>query len=240
MPFSWHEIHEHLMQSSTPLGFQRAFDAIRQDHKHLEDFRDPAAVLDALHHGSRNHEAKNCILTSLIMAAQSRNKSADCALTMTLLALWPGMDAILRRSRRRNVGHVDKLPSEILARAIEAVRCLDLGRVNWIAATILRNVERDIMRAHQRDANRQAQHADIDPDEVAAGGFTDGPAISQGRLFDEVQHFVGADAKLVIRVVVEGYSQVEMAVELGLSDAAARKRYQRAIRQLRDAMKEKS
>jgi len=228
------------MQSSTSLGFQREFDAIRQDHEHLDNFRDPAAVFDALHHDSRDHEAKNRILTSLIMAAQSRNKSADCALTMMLLALWPGMDAILRRSRRRNFGHVDELPSEILARATEAVRCLDLGRVNWIAATILRNVERDITRAYQRDASRQGQHADIDPDEVAAGGFTEGPTISQGHLFDEVQRFIGADAKLVIRVAVEEFSQVEMAVELGLSDAAARKRYQRAIRQLRDALKEKS
>ncbi len=240
MPFSWHEIHEHLMQSSFTLGFQREFDAIRQDYQHLEHFSDPAAVLDVLHHGPRDHEAKNRILTSLIMTAQSQNRNADCALTMMLLALWPGMDAILRRSRRRNVGHVDELPSEILARATEAVRCLDPGRVNWIAATILRNVERDIMRAHQRDANRQAQHADIDTDEVAADGFTDSPPSNPNRLFDEVRYVIGADARLVIRVAIEGFSQVEMAVELGLSEAATRKRYQRAIRKLRNAMKENS
>ena len=240
MSFTWHEIFDHLMQSSSTLGFQREFNAVRHSHKDLAGYHEPGAVLDTLHRGSRDHEAKNRILTSLIMAAQSKSGSADCALTMMLLALWPGLDAIMRRSRRRNFGHVDELPSEILARATETIRCLDLFRVNWIAATILRNVERDLMRAHQREASRQGQHADIDPDEVVAGGFTDSPPSNPNRLFDEVQRFIGADARLVIRVAVEGFSQVEMAVELGLSEAATRKRYQRAIRRLRNAMKENS
>ncbi len=236
MPFSWHEIHEHLMQSSTPLGFQRAFDAFRQDHEHLEHFHDPAAVLDTLHHGSRDHEAKNRILTSLIMAAQSRNKSADCALTMMLLALWPGLDAIMRRSKRRRLGYADELPSEILGRATEAIRCLDLSRVNRVAATILRNIERDIMRAHQREVSRQRQHADIDPDEVSIGVFVREPTTSPERLEAEVASIIGVDARLVLRVAVDGFSQIEIAVELGLSEAASRKRYQRATRRLRDAM----
>ena len=29
MSFAWHEIHDHLMQSSSTLGFQRSFDALR-------------------------------------------------------------------------------------------------------------------------------------------------------------------------------------------------------------------
>jgi RNA polymerase sigma-70 factor (ECF subfamily) len=49
---------------------------------------------------------------------------------------------------------------------------------------------------------------------------------------------IGADAGLVLRVAVEGFSQAEVAVELGLSEAAARKRYQRATRRLRAALHE--
>ncbi|HCP82356.1 MAG TPA: hypothetical protein DIT67_12525 [Octadecabacter sp.] len=236
MSFTWHEIFEHLMQSSSTLGFQRDFDVIRRDHGYLSGFREPAAVLDTLHGGVGEHDAKNSILTSLVMAAQSEGAGTNCALTLMLLALWPGLDAAMRRSKRRRLGHADELPSEILARATEATRCLDLSRVNWIAATILRNIERDLMRAHQREADRQRQHADIDPDEVLVGVFAGGPEIGLGRLFDEVTHIVGVDAKLVFRVAVDGFSQAEVAVELGLSNAATRKRYQRATRRLRDAM----
>jgi DNA-directed RNA polymerase specialized sigma24 family protein len=42
----------------------------------------------------------------------------------------------------------------------------------------------------------------------------------------------------VIRVAIEGFSQAEVAVELGLTEAAARKRYQRAMRRLHDALQE--
>ena len=64
------------------------------------------------------------------------------------------------------------------------------------------------------------------------------PALGHARLQDDMRRLIGADAALVIRVAVEGFSQAEAAVELGLSEAAARKRYQRATRKLRDALQE--
>jgi len=39
-------------------------------------------------------------------------------------------------------------------------------------------------------------------------------------------------------VAIEGFSQAEVAVELGLSEASARKRYQRALRRLKGALQE--
>ena len=236
MSFTWHEIFENLMQSSSTLGFQREFNVIRRSHKNLAGYREPAAVLDALHRGSGDHEVKNRILVSFVTASQLESGGSDCALTLMLLALWPGLDAIFWRSKRRCLGHADELPSEILSRVTEAIRCLDLSRVNRIAATILRNVERDIMRAHQRDASHQRQHADIDPDEVWTGKFMQEPAASPERLEDEITRIIGVDAKIVLRVAVDGFSQAEVAVELGLSNAASRKRYQRATRRLRDVM----
>jgi len=224
------------MQSSSTLGFQREFSTICRSHDNLAGYHDPAAVLDALHCGSDEYVKKNRILTSLVVTAQSNRAGSDCVLTLMLLALWPGLDAVMRRSKRRRLGYADELPSEILARATEAVRCLDLGRVNWIAATILRNVERDIMRAHQREVGRQGQHADIDPDEVSIGVFVRESTTSPERLEAEVASIIGVDARLVFRVAVDGFSQTEVAVELGLSEAATRKRYQRATRRLRDAM----
>ncbi len=53
-----------------------------------------------------------------------------------------------------------------------------------------------------------------------------------------MRKLLGDDALLVIRVAIEGFSQAEAAAELGLTEAAARKRYQRAMRRLNDALQE--
>ncbi len=97
----------------------------------------PAALLDTLHVGGHAPDEKNRLLVALVGVAQSGGETADCALTLMLLALWPGLDA-----------------------------------------------------------------------------------------------------DLVIRVAIDGFSQAEVATELGLSEAATRKRYQRATRRLRDALQE--
>ena len=155
-----------------------------------------------------------------------------------MLALWPGLDAIRRRSLWRRLGTADEVASDVLARTTEAVSGLDLGRVNWIAATVLRNVERDMIRVRQRDQTREHLASGADPDEVADSGDSGiGPA-GYARLNGAVRKLLGDDALLVIRVAIEGFSQAEVAVELGLTEAAARKRYQRAMRRLHDALQE--
>jgi DNA-directed RNA polymerase specialized sigma24 family protein len=126
----------------------------------------------------------------------------------------------------------------VLARTTEAVRGLDLGCVNRVAATVLRNVERDMVRARQRDAARDSLASDIEPDDVPADQAGRQPAAEDAHLQDDLRKLIGADAVLVIRVAIEGFSQVEVAGELGLSEAAAWKRYQRAMRKLRDALQE--
>ena len=128
MSFAWHEIRDHLMHSSTNLHFQRSFDAVRRAQATLTQFRDPAALLDRLHRSPGDQGQKNVILSALVIAAQSDGPASDCALTLLLLALWPGLDAIRRRSIWRRLGTADEVVSDILARTTEAVRRLDLGR----------------------------------------------------------------------------------------------------------------
>jgi DNA-directed RNA polymerase specialized sigma24 family protein len=236
MSFAWHEIRDQIMQSASTLNFQRSFDAIRRDRDQVVPFRDPTALLDALHQKAGSPDQKNLILVGLARAAHSEGHTGDCALTLMLLALWPGLDAIRRRCIWRKVGTGDEITADILGRTTEAIRGLDLQRVNWIAATILRNVERDILRAHQREAGRQNLRSETEPDEIAAEDGSDDAAISEAQLLRDLWLLVGADAILVIRVAVEGFSQAEAGVELGLSEAAARKRYQRATQRLRDAL----
>jgi RNA polymerase sigma factor (sigma-70 family) len=240
MSFAWHEIRDHLMHSSSKLPFQRSFDAIRREQAALVPFRDPAALLDGLHRTPGDQGQKNLILSALVRAAQGDGPASDCALTLLLLALWPGLDAIRRRSIWRRIGTADEIASEVLARTTEAVRSLNLGRVNWIAATVLRNIERDMIRARQREAARQSVASGIEPDAVPSDQLARQPTPEDAHLQDNLRKLLGADAFLVIRVAIEGYSQIEVGAQLGLSESAARKRYQRALRRLRDALQKNS
>lgn len=238
MSLEWHAIRDHLMHTSSTLHFQRNFDAIRHVQAALAPFRDPAALLDGLHRTSGDQGQKNLILATLVEVAQSDGPVSDCALTMLLLALWPGLDAIRRRSIWRRLGTADEVASDVLARTTEVVRRLDLGRVNWIAATVLRNVERDMIRVRQRDQARERLASGADPDEVADSGESGIGATGYEQLNRIVRKLLGGDALLVIRVAIEGFSQAEAGAELGLTEAAARKRYQRAMRRLHDALEE--
>lgn len=236
MYYSWHEIHGHLMRDSSTLGFHTAFDAIRRQHPALTRFHDPAGLLDALHHGTATADEKNALLRALIEVVQDKGTTADCALTLMLLALWPGLDAVFTRSRWRDGGSASELSSEVLTRATEAIRCLDLNRVNRIAATILQNIERDLIRARRREVAAQKLHVAFDLSDAAADPVASEPQASPNRLHRDLVRLVGADSTLVMRVAVDGASQGEVAAELGLTAAAARKRYQRALRRAREKL----
>ena len=114
------------MHSASTLSFQRSFDAIRRTRDPVMPFRDPAALLDALHQKAGSPDQKNLILAALAHAAHSDGHTGDCALTLMLLALWPGLDAIRRRCIWRKVGTGDEITAEILGRTAEAIRGLNL------------------------------------------------------------------------------------------------------------------
>lgn len=237
MSFAWHEIRDHLMHSSSNLHFQRSSTpfGVRRPPSHRSGSGGPAGRVAP--HARRSGPEERDPLRAGQGGAGRRGPASDCALTL-LLALWPGLDAIRRRSIWRRIGTADEIASDMLARTTEAVRSLDLGRVNWIAATVLRNVERDMIRVRQRDTAREHLASGADPDEVADSGDSGIGATGYARLNDAVRKLLGDDALLVIRVAIEGFSQAEVAVELGLTEAAARKRYQRAMRRLNDALQE--
>lgn len=235
MTSTWHGIRDHLVRSSSTLEFKRNFQFIRGSSKTLAPYRDPAALLDTLHHSKATSGHKNALLTALVAASQSEGTAADTALTVMLLALWPALDAVRRRSLSRRLGTVEDITSEVLARATTAIRDLDLQRVTWIAATIQRNIERDMIRTRQREAlwDREiAEEYRITRENIPS----DAPGVgSQTLLSKDLVELIGADAALVIRVAIDGFTQAEAAAELGIPMEAARKRFQRAMKRLRDA-----
>jgi len=240
MHSTWHKIHASLSHSSKTHSFQKTFNDLRRLYSPVAPFTDPVALLDMLRDQSVSPDQKNRVLRALLKAAQGTAPCADVALTLVLLALWPGLDAIRRRSLRCGISTAEEAASGLLARATEAISILDMDRVTRVAATVLQNVERDMIRAHRRETRLLQVAADIEPDEIPSAGGSPDEILVQARLTKDLQVMIGADATLVIRVAVEGFSQVEVALEMGLTETAANKRYQRGIRRLRKALKKNS
>ncbi|MEM5472927.1 sigma factor-like helix-turn-helix DNA-binding protein [Hoeflea sp. AS60] len=225
------------MQSSSTLGFQRSFDVIRNANLTImRRFSDPVSVLEFLHRGTEAPERKNDVLGALVEAAQADHQTASCAQTLVLLALWPGLDAVRRRLIWRWKLAPEDVAAEVMGTACKAIAGMDLTRVGRIAATLLRNVERDIGRALLREADRHEQHSPIDPDQLPLNAASEDPRESEANLTREVEALIGRDARLVLSVAWEGLTQSEAGAALGLSEAAARKRFQRATHRLRDAL----
>jgi hypothetical protein len=235
MSLAWHAIHDSLLHSSRTLTFQRHFDLIRRNCSPLAPFRDPAALLDALHRQSGSPDEKNECLRALVREAQGTAPESDTALTVLLLALWPGLDSVRRRLLWRRIAAPADITSGILARATETLRGLDLGRVNRVAATVLQNVQRDMIRACCVEAELRRVTSSTFPEDLLELRVPGGGHLSASLLHADIERVIGDAAALVIRVAVEGFTQAQVAVEFGLSEEAARKRYQRASRRLREA-----
>ena len=138
------------------------------------------------------------------------------------------------------------LVSEISARVVAGIHALDLTRVNRIAATLIRNCERDIVRSLQRRSAETARHRPIDeevmsePREPSVLGLPDDLDAETARRASSTcsSRSIGADARLVVAIAVVGERQHAAADALGLKPEAGRKRYQRALRRLRVQLRE--
>ncbi len=100
----------------------------------------------------------------------------------------------------------------------------------WFYA-ILRNVCTDLLRRQARDA-RAAHEAGL---ERARRDTAIPPA---GEALELLGQLKGDDRAVVMLRVVQGLAFAEVAAALGISEEAAKKRAQRALRRLRDAARE--
>lgn len=193
----------------------------------LARFADPGAVLAFLHDKTRDGEHKNTLLRALVFEAQSENSDADTATSLVIVALWPGLDARRKRLLRHFQDGPDVLGGELIGRLSQAIATTNLDRVTWIAATLLRNIERDIMRDLARQADGVSEVPVEDCPDLLHGATNRGHGVLK-----TLRAEIGSDADLVMAVAAFGFSQREAARALGLSYEAARKRYQRAISRL--------
>src|SRR5262249_38879943 len=149
--------------------------------------------------------------------------------------LWPGLDRVYGRRLRYFARDPHELTEAISVAFTALVGRIDLASVHRIAATLVRSTDRDVMYERQRVLIELAADA-TGPREVAAwltpaGGVPGGIhptglsfAGELAALRARLAPVIGADADLVLAVLVLDTDQREAAVLLGLSHDAARKR----------------
>ena len=231
----WHALHRKLVLSTQRVTFISSFTLLRQHQPALSPYADLPSLLAFLNTTSGDADCKNTVLSALIAEAQRMAETAETAKVALILALWPGLDAIHGRLMRWFGNDPDRLTTELAGRVTAGISTLDLARVSRIAATLLRNVERDIRRMLTKERDRVEVAFTNDLADSIGGDGRPHPGNSETSTKDLVrrlQHVVGDDAFLVIAVVIFGLSQKEASASLGLTHDVARKRYQRAIARL--------
>jgi RNA polymerase sigma-70 factor (ECF subfamily) len=243
--FSWSGLHARLLSATLRRRFHFQLQSLRTRYPALATFADAADLLRHQHGARASAEARNAALHALVEAMQDRDSPSDTAQILLILSLWPGLDAARTRLRRRWRGA--EIDADLVADLVDAAGRLDLAAVTRVAATLLRNVERDLGRSLVRQAIRRAHTLSLEtidgdegmtmpgqslPDKPWAGAEA---ALDARRLPDRLAGILGNDAALVLAVLVEGRSQAEAGAAMGLGSEASRKRFQRAVARLRGA-----
>ena len=261
---TWEALQRSLVRSVGTLGAESLFEDMQKHRRPLRRFADAGALLAYLNHAGGDLDEKDAIYGSLVEAAQARGDAAELAVALVWLGLWPALDGIYRRRQRDFFGEPERLVTEIGARFTAGVHGADLGRLRRGAATLVRNVERDVREERKRawaEDRRRAelpQEQDDDPNDAEATGdrrealvspllrtrgvseLGQPPRLSADEdveaLRDLLVGIVGDDADLVLGATVYGLSQREVGERLGISHDAARKRFQRAVERIRERL----
>ena len=233
----WLSLHERLVRSTEDLTFQRKFQALARSDRALAPFADPGALLALLHGRAAGPEEKNRVLAALVAEAQAGGTAGETAQTMLWLALWPGLDAVHRRLARFYRQAPEELVSEIAGRFTTGIARLDRSRVRRIAATLIRNVERDI---RARPSLIPADEPMEEAAPLSVLGLPDGvdPELATELLGERLRAWIGDEADIVLAIAVGGETSDEVAARLGMTASAVRKRYRRALARLRTAWEE--
>jgi RNA polymerase sigma-70 factor (ECF subfamily) len=177
---------------------------------------------------SGDRDERDRVLAALVDLAREHDDHVVSALLW--LALWPGLCGVYIRRRRRR-GDADEVVSAIALAFTLAVHELDASRVHRIAATLVRNTERRVADL-QRPKREEVGGEDVLELASRQLGWSD-PVDEGRRLHEWLTTRVGQDGHLLFAVLALGDSTAEAAARLGLSPAAAKKRYQRALARLR-------
>lgn len=241
----WEALRQGLMQSIRKRDAITTFTAMRARLRSLARFTEPAAVVSYLNQRDGNLDEKDQILADLIEASRF-DHLGELADPLLLLGLWPALSSVFRRRIRLFRQQPQDLEAGLVAAFTAQVRRFDPNRVTRVAATLVRNAERELVEARRRElAVVDLSSGVVEASSpVAAASFFDVPAIHSdaatiAAIHSWLERMVGRDAELIVSVVIYGQSCREAAAHLGLAPANARQRLGRALLRIRRTLTEK-
>lgn len=222
------------------------FQGLQRGGEALARFPRATAVVEYLAHEGGDLDEKDRILAALVESARD-GSARRLAQTLLLLCLWPGLDAIFRRRLHLFMDRPHDLGAELIDRFAGQVRRIDLRGVSRLAATLVRNTEREVVESRMRELTEAARTGvlspnvvgELSPDEGAspfgiARHQSDEDAVAALRAW--LEHAIGRDADLVVDAVIHRRGRRELAAARGISEVALRKRLERALVRARRAL----
>jgi len=245
----WEKLYISLVLQIDTKDSYKKFEQLKCRHEELVRFEDPSELKQYLNFNGGDLDEKDAIYSVLIREVQARNSEIDLATSLLWLGLWPGLRAIYRRQLKYFRKNPEYLVSEIGIHFSVGIHKADLSRINRVAATLVRNVERNIRADKQKTwkQQRRQKHAQsIDyaaiasksqaPFESSRLGILPGLSVQQQvvEIEKRLTDIVGPDSSLIVDVAICEQSQREAGEQRGLKHDATRKRFQRGISRVRD------
>lgn len=242
----WEALRAGLFEGLGTLGVERDYGVLRAHTAALSPFSSAGDLVVFLHNAGGDLDAKDRVYAALVKSVHASTPSAQLAMRLIWVGLWPGLDGIFRRWRRVFSPRVE-LPSELSSAFAHAIGGVDAPRCRRLAATLVRGAERNLRRAVERRARSDAPLAarfraplSYDP-EASPFGFAEGlPEAQQVARLKAWFGEVGVDGNLVLRAVLLEHARRELGQELGVPSYVARKRIERALRRARERLDEKT
>jgi DNA-directed RNA polymerase specialized sigma24 family protein len=240
---AWDDLRNEFLRTINTLTAEEEFRGAHQEA--LAAFHGPSALIAYLASPGGDLDRKDSVYEGLVGAVQANVEWTELASAILWLGLWPGLDAVYRRRLKLFRQSPDEPVSVLSLSFTAAVRRADLSRIKRIAATLVRNTERNLVDEVRRGWRQTANEVGRDADrleevanEVQLRSGAPPDALPEGLalvvLRRELLPVVGDDTDLLLAVLVLGENQREAADRLGIRHGTARKRFQRALARARE------
>jgi len=236
----WESVRAALVSTISTLEAEWDFRRQCDEEPVLRRFTSPTALVAYLNDPSGDRDEKNRIYGVFVAAVQLKADTSELATSVIWLGLWPGLDAIYRRRLKSFIRQPDALASELGIQFTDAIARADLSKINRVAATLIRNTERELVRALVDKRTKEV--LDLPDDEALAKRKNAGPfgipadaleKLNVISLNEQIDRVAYEDRELLRAVLLLGENQREAAERLGIPYEVARKRTQRAFERLR-------